>query len=172
MEPLSGPFVVACTLLATAGVAKLWRPAPTAAALRAAGLPGNRALARALGIAEVSIGVLGLTLGTALAAGAVAGAYLGFSGFVVLLLARRGRRASCGCFGRDDTPASVVHLLVNVGAAAVAGAVVVAPVGSLGSVLADQPVGGATFVIYVALGTYLAYLALTALPRSLVGARA
>ena len=171
MEPLSGPFVVACALLATAGIAKLWRPAPTAAALRTAGLPGSDVLARALGTAELAVGVAGLSLETSPAAGAVAAAYLGFAAFVALLLARRERAASCGCFGRADTPASLVHLLVNLTAAAVAIAVAVAPVGSLRAILADQPLGGATFVVYAALGTYLAYLTLTALPRSLVDAR-
>lgn len=174
MEALSGPFVVACALLAAAGAAKVWKPAATAAALESAGLPRSPTLARGLGLAEIAIAIAGLAFGTALAAGAVAAAYLSFAVFVIMMLGRHDRQASCGCFGRDDTPPSVVHLVVNLAAAAIAVGVVLAPVGSLRSILAGQPLGGATFVVYAALGTYLAYLALTVLPRTLapIGGRA
>lgn len=165
MEALSGPFVIAALLLATAGVAKIVTPEPTRAALASVGVRVPAAAVVALGVAEVAVGAWSVAWGGRLAAAVLCVAYLSFAGFVVL--ARRADTASCGCFGSASTPPSGVHLAVNLALAAIAGLALAAGVPPVADVLADQPLGGAAYVGFVIGGTYLTYVLLTLLPRVL-----
>ncbi|HZQ56589.1 MAG TPA: MauE/DoxX family redox-associated membrane protein [Acidimicrobiales bacterium] len=109
---MTGAVLVAAVLLAWAGVAKAWRPAPTARALAAAGVPVGAALVRVLAVAEVAI-----------AAGAVAGggpfaalmgcSYAAFALFVGIALRRGLALSSCGCFGVADGRPTAAHLVVD-----------------------------------------------------------
>jgi hypothetical protein len=95
----------------------------------------------------------------------VAVSYLMFLTFVVAALRSKTPLSSCGCFGRADTPPTLVHVAVNAAAAVVALAVVIAPVPGLASIIADQPAWGIPFLFLCVVGIYLVFLMLSALPR-------
>ena len=118
LPPVTAPFVAATVLLGAAGVAKTMRPGDTVNALRAAGIPANRALVRVGAIAEVGLAAWALLAPGPLSGALVAVAYTIFAVFVVLALKRGWALASCGCFGRPDTPPTVAHAVLNAGAAA------------------------------------------------------
>ena len=164
-------------LLTLGGIFKVRRPAPTARALRGAGLAVLAPLARLLGVAEIAIGVVALVFDGRLPPGLLAGCYLGFAGFVALRLVRPGSgaggddKAGCGCFGEAEGPPNAVHLAVNLTAAGVAAAVAAGSGGGLSSALRDQPLAGVPFLLLVAVVTGLAYAALTILPRTLEALR-
>ena len=176
-----GPFAAAAGLLAGAGALKAARPHATARALKDMGLPGRLRdpVARLLrqtrvgGAAEAAVGAAALlTSGSPLRVLAlvVAASYAGFAAVVVLALARGAAVSSCGCFGATDTPPTVAHVVVDAGAALTAVAVALGPGGGLPGVLARQPLAGIPLVLLLVVACYLAWLALTALPRA--GARA
>jgi hypothetical protein len=162
---------MAAALLVLGGAMKAAAPSDTASALRGMGLPGAKVLVRVGGAAEAVIGVLALARGDRVAAALVALSYLAFAGFVTVALLQHAPIATCGCFGKADTPPSLVHLGLNVVAAAAAVAVVVDPGVSVSAVLADQPLGGIPFLVLVVTGVLLSFLALTLLPRNLALAR-
>jgi uncharacterized membrane protein YphA (DoxX/SURF4 family) len=163
MSAVAGPVFAASLLLAYAGATKLRRPRPTVEALRAAGLPAPITAGRIVGGFELAAAIWCLATGSRAACALVAVCYLAFAAFSARLMAAGGG-ASCGCFGQADTPASPVHVGVNLvlGLLAVAGAL--DPPGDLAGVLDDQPLGGAPLLMFVALGAWAAYLALTLLP--------
>lgn len=165
MGAWAGPFLVAALLLTVAGALKAYEPATTAGALRRAGLGVPSGVVRAGGGVEVVVGIAAIVTGGPVAAGLVAFSYLLFTAFVVVALVRHIPIGSCGCFGRIDTPPSLVHVVLNVGAIVTAIAVALGPGGGLGDVLADQELLGVPFLLLVATATYLAFLALTALPQ-------
>ena len=113
MSVLAGPFVIASALLALGGAFKAVDPADTAYAFRALGLPHAPLLVRAGGAAEVVIGVGALAVGGPVFAALVALSYLAFAGFVVVALRSGSPISSCGCFGKVDTPPSVVHVVID-----------------------------------------------------------
>jgi len=164
VEGLAAPFFVASALLALAGGAKLVRPEPTVGALASVGLPASRTSALALGVFEVLVGAIAIVFGGTLAAAAVALSYGGFAGFVVIALRRGGAIASCGCFGTEDTPPTLVHLILNALAMVTAAGAAVTDLGGLPDIVADQPAFGIPLLAFIALGTWFAYLALSVLP--------
>lgn len=173
MAVLAGPFIVAAALLGAGGVLKVRSPAPTARVLRQMGLPATDGVVRLGAAAEVGIAAGALALATRPFALLVAVSYLGFAGFVLAALRRGVPLASCGCFGVQDTPPSRVHLGFNLVATAVAVAVALGPGGgglaAVGSIHGPLVLRGA-FVVLTAASAWLAYVALTLLPRVLVGA--
>lgn len=164
----TGPFLAVCVVLAVAGIAKIRDPRPTATAARAASLPASTSVVRALGVSEVAIAVGGAALGGPSAA-IVAVAYLALAA-VALLLVRRAPRTPCGCLGTSAAPATYLHVGVNLAAAAVAVAAAVSASLPLAAV-ADQPLGGAPFVVLVLCAARLVALALDALPDLRVAMR-
>ncbi|MCW2608064.1 MAG: hypothetical protein JWO60_2757 [Frankiales bacterium] len=154
MHALAGPFLAAAALLVLAGAAKVLDPAPLVRALRSLGLPGGPLVVRLAAAAEVVVGVAALLTGSRAAALAVAASYALFTAVVVRGLLRGGVLASCGCFGKADTPPTRTHAVVTAGLAAVALAV-------------DPPTPGAlTLPLLVASAAVAvtAYLALAVLP--------
>ncbi len=166
MTIAAGPFVIAAALLAIGGVLKAIKPGDTANALRGVGLPAGALLVRVGGVAEAAIGVWALVTADRAAAVLVALSYLAFTGFVVVALVRGAPIASCGCFGKADTPPSWVHVGVNLVAVVAAVVVAIDPGVGLGDLLADQPLAGVPFVLLTLTGLFLAFLALTLLPRT------
>ena len=166
MGGMAGPYAAAAILLAVGGALKLRRPVPTANALGAVGLPESVPIVRAFGTIEVVVAVGALTTGQPVFAVLVGVSYLVFAGFVLLALTRGGAISSCGCFGEPDTPATPVHVALDLAAAAVALAVAAGGGSHWQSFLSDQPLGGAPFIVLTATCTYLGYLALTVLPRA------
>jgi hypothetical protein len=163
---MAGPYAAAAILLALGGAMKLRRPDPTANALGAVGLPASVWFVRLFGVTEVVVAVGALTHGHAAFALLVGLSYLAFAAFVLLALVRGGAITSCGCFGEPDTPATPVHVVLDLAAAAVAFVVATDGGSDWRGFLGDQPLGGAPFIVLTATCTYLAYLALTVLPRT------
>jgi hypothetical protein len=166
---LIGPYLVACALLMVAGVAKAIRPDDTARALavvvpiRARHL---RWIIRVGSIIEATLGMVALLAPRTMTAGLVAVSYLVFAGAVAYARSEGGAIASCGCFGTPDTPATMLHVVINGGLAVSAGVVALAgPTGSIASVLSAQPIHGVPLVAASALCGWLTYLAITAMAR-------
>ena len=167
MNALGGPAVASAILLAIAGTSKVLRPANTSHALRSLGLPASPFLVRLLAVAEIGVAVGALAVGGRLAWLLVAGAYLGFTCFVVLAMSRGGAVSSCGCFGAPDTPPTLVHVLVTVAASAVAFAVAFGrPPGPLHDAMADMPVQGLPFLFVTGCCVWFAHTAVAVLPRT------
>ena len=135
MSFAAGPFFASAGILVVSGVAKVRSPRPAAAALFAAGLPVTGWLVRMLGAGEIVLGVAAIVRPSPLVAFAVAGAYLGFAAASALFLWSP-RVRSCGCLGDLEVPPSVLHVALNLAAAAFAAAAALTGVDSLPSVAA------------------------------------
>jgi hypothetical protein len=164
---LIGLYLVGCALLVLAGVAKVFRPDDTARALSAViplPLARTRPLVRAGAIAEAALGAVALIYPRTATAGLVALSYAAFAVFVLVARAKGGAIANCGCFGTPDTPATVLHVLINLGLL-VAGVVVAAtgPSGTIVSILSTQPLHGLPLVLVSALCVWLSLLAISVL---------
>jgi hypothetical protein len=131
---LIGLFLIAAGLLCIAGVAKAVRPGDTALAM-AALVPGRpplrllRWVVRAGALAEAALGVVALAFPRPATAALVALSYFAFFAVVAYARWRGGPLATCGCFGRPDTPPTALHLLIDLALAAAATAVAVGAVG-------------------------------------------
>ncbi len=169
---LIGLYLIAAGLLVAAGTAKAIRPDDTA---RAVGLlvPGphppsyallRRAIRAGAG-AEAALGLVALVLPRPLTAALVALSYALFVCVVAYARVRGGPLSTCGCFGRIDTPATGLHLAIDLLLAGAAAAVAATSSGSgsLASLLAHQPWGGMPLLLVSAAGLWLTVLALTAL---------
>jgi hypothetical protein len=171
MEVLSGPVYLAGLLLALGGAAKALRPVPTAGALRALHLPGPRGGVRVLGAVEVVLGLAAVLSGARFLLVAVGCFYVAFTLFVLVALRSGTALQTCGCFGSIDTPPSVIHIGLDAGLAIVCLVAGVKGLPTFTALLADQPWSGIPMLLLLAVGLYLAYLLLTALPTTLDAAR-
>lgn len=156
-------FLIAAGLLIISGGSKLIDPAPTAGALRAAGLPAPLPLVYAIAVAEIVAALTGTLIG-GWACIAVAILYLGFALFVIFALARNIPIASCGCFGRADTPPTRSHVVFNLVSAGVASWLAAVGTAAPIDVLSGQPLVGLPYLAFVTLGVFIVYLLLTELP--------
>jgi hypothetical protein len=162
---LAAPYLAAAALLVVAGVPKVADPMPLVRALRSTRLPAGGPLVRAFALGEVLVGAAAVLVPGRATAALVCAAYLVFSGFVGLALARGGVLESCGCFGKADTPPTRAHLAVTALLAVAAGALAVAPPG--GPVwTADSLTRPATSVLlgFAALLAVLAHAVMAVLP--------
>ena len=165
VDALAGPFLAAAVLLVAAGGSKLVDPLPLVRALRSARLPAPAGAVRAFAGAEVVLGLVALTTGSRAASAGVALSYAAFTGFVLLARHRGGVLASCGCFGKTDTPPTSTHVVVSTAAlAGVAGVVAVRPLGPVPDLLAGSPLGGLALVVATVAVAATAYLVLAVLP--------
>jgi hypothetical protein len=135
---VAGLYTAAVLLLGGAGLSKVRRPADSAVALRAAGLPVTPHRVRALAAVEVVIAVTALVAPGPVPAVLAALSYLAFAVWVAAALRRNLPLASCGCFGRADTPPSWTHVAVNVAAGGSALAWALTASASLPSTLGHQ----------------------------------
>lgn len=168
---VSGALHVLALLLLVASGAKLGRPGRAVDALRQAGLPASSALVRALAGAEAMVAGLVLVVGGPAPSLALAALHVGFALFVVRLRSVAGTAAGCGCFGGADAPAERLHVVANLGSAAVAGLAAVTGAPALLPVLQDQPAFGLPYLLLVAVGSQALLLVLTGLPRLLAADR-
>jgi uncharacterized membrane protein YphA (DoxX/SURF4 family) len=155
---------IALGLLAASGVAKLVDPEPTTGAMRSARLPASNLITYILGTAEVVVAVASLAVGGV----AVAGAAVLYGGFTVFTFAATRKRIplqSCGCFGRDDTPPSLIHVFFNL--AATASLLALAPIGANPIDWALPALQLALYLGFTAIGVYVSYLMLSSLPQLL-----
>ena len=167
MNAAAGPFTIAALLLAAGGIAKTLSPGDTTNAIRAIGLPAAPLLVRTGGLLEAALGGVAIATGARVPAILVGLSYLAFAAFVSVALRRGTPIATCGCFGKADTPPSLVHVAVNIGAAVAALVIAIDPGDGLADVVRDQPLSGVPYLLLVVVGTYVAFLALTLLPRTL-----
>jgi hypothetical protein len=171
---LIGIYLVGCVLLASAGASKALRPDNTARAL--APLVSERLrphlqfvqmrmIIRLVSVLEVGLGVTAAVLPRPVFAGLVAASYLGFAAIVFFARSRGGALASCGCFGTPDTPATALHVFVDLGLAmaSLAFAIFASARATLLSVLGPQPLHGLPLVFLTGVGTWLTYLTLSML---------
>lgn len=166
MPALFVPYVAAAVLLLVAGIPKLLDPEPTRRAASSAGLPSGTALIRTFGLAEATLGAAALLIGGWVPALLVAVTYAAFAAVVARGL-MRGDMESCGCFNGDDSPPSVLHVVVDAGlaAAALGVALSTAPYASWWA-LADADLGVALTSALLGLTVAaLVYLVLARLPR-------
>lgn len=98
-------------LLIATGLAKLVRPHDVEKALSQLGLPRLGGIGYLIGGAEVVVGTAALFFPPVLVAQAVL--YAGFALWVIWALRSDVPLASCGCLGRDDTPPTVAHVVLN-----------------------------------------------------------
>lgn len=162
---MAGPFAVACSLLLAAGLAKAARPGDTARALALFGWPVGTSVVRAGGLGEATLAVGALvTSHRGLAAG-VALSYVAFAAWIAAAMVRGLPISSCGCFGTPDTPPTLLHVAVDLAAAAVAGYVSITGLPDLAATLSDQPATGLPFLGLVGLATWMSAMVLTVLPR-------
>ena len=166
---LIGLYLVACTLLVGAGVAKLLRPGDTARAISAT-VPLNAVSASRLvrigALSETVLGIGALLAPRSVTAWLVALSFALFAGFVAYARVHGGPVASCGCFGTPDTPATWTHVVVNTVLACSTAAVAAAgPSGTLLRILGQQPAHGMPLVVVSALCAWLSYLAISLLAQ-------
>jgi hypothetical protein len=171
---LIGPYLVGCILLVVAGVTKAVRPDDTARAL-APTLPARirpitsfgrlRTVIRTAAGLEAGLGLIGLVLPRPPVAGLVAGSYLAFAGVIGYIRSEGGPLASCGCFGTPDTPATFLHVAVDLvlAAAALAVALDAPSSGSTLTVLNHGPIHGVPLALTTLVGAWLTYLTLSVL---------
>jgi Methylamine utilisation protein MauE len=173
MTILAGPFAIATVVLALGGALKALEPAETAYALRLLRLPSAPLLVRAGGAFELVVALGALVTGATALAVVVALSYAAFAVVVMLALSSGTPISSCGCLGRIETPPSWVHVGIDLAAAGVAGAAAIAVDTqiALPDVLSRQPLLGVPFLVLVAVGVALVFLAFTALPKTMAAAR-
>lgn len=171
MSAFAGPFVIAAVLLTVAGVAKAARPAATAGALAALGLPHHRWIVRSGGAGEALLAVAALVTGEPVLAALVALSYAGFAMFVLAALRHGTPLSSCGCLGKIDTPPHLLHVVLDLLAAGAAAAFAVGGGGGLARVLDEQPGYGVPFAVLVVVGAGAAGLLMSLLPRTLALSR-
>ncbi len=162
MRVLTPPFLVSALVLIAAGVAKLRAPDGARLAMRTLRMRVPAFAIRLFAAVELALGVSAvLDPSRPVIRGAVAGLYAVFA-LISLLLARR--RASCGCFGERDVPASMIGSLLSAVLAAVAVMTLVWAPHGLGWVLAQAPdIAGGT-VLGILGAAYATVVAYTDLP--------
>ncbi|HYN28320.1 MAG TPA: MauE/DoxX family redox-associated membrane protein [Dermatophilaceae bacterium] len=161
---LAAPFLAAAALLVVAGAPKVLDPTTVLAALRSVGLPAARGPVRALAGAECAVGVASPVAPGRVTALLLAGTYAVFTAFVAVALRRGGVVASCGCFGKADTPPTASHLLVTALFAAVALGVAAAPPAA--SWWRVGPAGALALAVAAALVAFLAWQVLAVRPTT------
>lgn len=158
--------VVAAGLLVPAGVAKLRDPW---VARQALGLPARAtALVRAIGVGELVLAALVLTVGGPALVGLLAATYLAFA---VVAARQRSKGASCGCFGASEGPTTLGHVVLNVIAATAAGVGALVGTRTVPALLADAPLAGIPLLAAGVVAVATAQLSITTLPEVLTAAR-
>lgn len=164
MDAAAGPYLASALLLVVAGAAKVRDPLPLVRALRSARLPAPVAAVRALAVVEVALGLAAVLLGGRVTAVLVAASYAAFTAFVLLARARGGVLASCGCFGRADTPPTAAHVVTTGALALLAAGVAVAPLDPLPDLLAAAPAAGLPLLLATVTVAVLVHGVLALLP--------
>jgi len=150
-------------LLIVTGAAKIVRPHDVTRALVDLGLPRVPAAGLLIGLLEVIVGMAALLYVNALVVQGLL--YSVFAGWVIFALRADVPIASCGCLGRDDTPPTVAHIVINVLAALLSFGAALG-----GGLVVDSTLQSFGQVVVIAVGVFLSYLVLNQAAR-LVGVR-
>jgi hypothetical protein len=160
---LTPPFLVASLVLCLAGALKLRSPGVAAGALAALGLPGRRWSVRVLATGEIALGaVCALHPARALSV-ALTLLYATFAMVATILMRRR---VACGCFGDDEFPVSLVHVIASGLLGAVALAASLTGVRGLGWVWGRPVPQTAVLMIGIAGALYATVLVYMLAPRA------
>ena len=158
MDVVAAPYLAAALLLVVAGVAKALDPLSLVRALRAAGLAVRAPLlmrfVRVAAVFEAAVGAFAVVSPSRTAALAVAASYAGFTLFVLQALRTGSPLASCGCFGKADTPPTRLHAIVT-------GVLAILSFVAAGHPGIDLGVG---LLVVTGVLAYLTYLVLAVLP--------
>ena len=165
MSFAAGPFFASAGILVVSGVAKVRSPRPAAAALFAAGFPVADWMVRTLAVAEIALGLTAILRPTPAVAFLVAGTYVLFAVAASMFLLHP-RVRSCGCLGDRDVPPSVLHVVMNVAAAAFAAAGALTGVDSLPVVVSALGWAAPLLVAGSAAVAYLAAAAVSLFPAA------
>ncbi len=141
-------FVVAALVLCVAGVMKLRSPTRTM---------------RVFGVGEVALGVACAVHPTRPLAVALAVVYTSFAAVAVVLMRRR---AACGCFGENDFPVSLAHVIASELLGLLALVATVAGPRGLGWVMDQQAPNAVALLIGIAGAVYAVVLVYTLAPRA------
>ena len=164
----SAAAAIALLLLGASGVGKLVDWKPTSGALKSANLPSSRRWVWLLGSLEIGAAAIGLLIGGVWMAPALL-LYAGFTGFTVWALRRDVPLQSCGCFGKDDTPPTAIHVVYNAVATAALGVAAVTQAAPID--WTNRLSETLLFFAFAVIGSYLSYLLLAELPKTLTQAR-
>ena len=93
-----------------------------------------------------------------------AGFYLAFGVFVMVALIKDLPISNCGCLGSTETPPTVIHVLMNLGAAAVLVLAVIIPVAPLGGLVGQEVKTVVPYILFLGGSVYMLYALLTVLP--------
>ncbi len=166
---LIGLYLAGCALLVVAGTAKALRPGDTTRALATLVPVPERVLGRVVragAVTEAALGIFALAFPRPLPAAGVALSFAVFAVFVTWARSVGGAIASCGCFGTPDTPATGLHVLINVVLCVSAVSVAAgAPTGSIVSFLGHEPFHGIPLVMASAIAAWLAFLTIAVAAR-------
>jgi hypothetical protein len=169
---LTGLLGMVGVLLAAGGASKLRQPAATVRSFGALGVRVPVGVVGAMAVGEVGLGLALVVVGGWWLAALGAAVFAGFTVITVRLLRLGDAATSCGCFGDRSAPPSVLHAIVDAGAAAVlaVGAAVDPPglTGHWGSL----PSGGFVMLGLMVLGGYLLVAMMTVFPDVLAAGRA
>lgn len=146
------------------GVPAVRDPGDLVRALRSLELRAHPLLVRVFAVMEVLAGAGSLLLPGRPTFAVVALLHAGFTAFVLLALKRGGVLASCGCFGRADTPPTRSHAVVTALLAVAAVAVAIAPPAEPWWALG--PGVAATTALLAALVGFLAWQVMAVLPAT------
>lgn len=155
---------IALGLLGASGVLKWFDPEPTTGAMSAARLPSSNAVSRILALVEVTVSIAALLAG-GIPVLVAAGLYTAFTVFTLVALVTDLPLQTCGCFGREDTPPTVIHVSINVAATAALLFVFFTGAGPI-----DWAMPAFELILYLGftvLGVYAIYLMMTRLPQVL-----
>jgi len=154
--------MVAALVVCVAGVAKIWRPQAAVTAARALGLPAHPLLVRAFAVAECGAG--GLTIARPDSLAVVSALAVLYAAFAVLSLALARRRATCGCFGENEVPATTMGALLSAALALVAVAAVIWHPHDLGWIVGQAPLVASITLLGIIGAAYATVIAYTELP--------
>jgi hypothetical protein len=165
MDALAPLLATLAGLLALAGAAKLRAPLAAALALDSIGIAAPTPAVRAIGLAEIALGVATIAAPSRLTAGLLALAYVLFAAVVARMASRAGGSVPCGCFGAGSFTATRAHAGFDLAAATFAALAVISPPPGVEEWFAD-PLAGVTIVAAVLCSVWLAYVAFTLLPAT------
>lgn len=155
----------AALLLALAGLVKVRDPMPTAHVLATSGLPHRVWLVRFLGLFELLIGIGSLGVARWEVRISLGVLYSLFGGFLGYVLIKRVPLTTCGCAGREQTPPSWLHVVLNVGAAMVAALAAQSGTAGIRTLILHLRFAAGPFLLGTLMLAYLLYMAVALLPR-------
>ena len=143
----------------------------TAVGLRFPRVLPARVAVRIGGAIEVVIGVAALLVGGPVLCALVAASYLAFAGFVVVALRTGAPISSCGCFGKVDTPPSVVHVVLDLRSPVSRPRPRSPAMSRCPTCSATSRWLGIPFLMLLAIGCSLVFLAFSSLPKTMAAVR-